>query len=213
MKVKKVLSILVAICLLVTVVASSTLVTYADGSNATTLEELSAQMFDYFGGTEEVMQYFPPDVPPIIFGDYTEVNDVVIFNAFAAWMGADCVEVSERFGDWCVYSGGSNYPSETAMYVRKDGEIYTLKEAWDSGIVTDLSPAIGFSKYTRVYPVGDADLDYEVSVLDATLIQMEVAKTAPTGIQSIFEVNDVDNDRKVTIMDATAIQRKLAQIS
>ena len=182
-------------------------------NNATTLEEeLSAQMFDYFGGNEADLSYLPSDVSPIIFGDCVEAGDMIIFSAYAVWMGADCAEVAERYGDCCVWAGGITYPSHTGMFVRKDGEIYTLKEAWENGIVADLSPAVGFSEHARVYHIGDADLDYEVSVLDATLIQMEVAKTAPTGRQSIFEVNDVDNDRKVTILDATAIQRKLANL-
>lgn len=183
------------------------------GANASTLEEeLSAQMFDYFGGNEADLSYIPSDVPPVFLGDCVEVDDMVIFSAYAVWMGADCAEVAERYGDCCVWSGEITYPSHTGMFVRKDGEIYTLKETWENGIVTDLSPAVGFSEYARVYHIGDADLDYEVSVLDATLIQMEIAKTAPLGKQSIFEVNDVDNDGDVSVLDATAIQLKIARI-
>ncbi len=184
------------------------------GANATTTleDELSAQMFDYFGGNEADLSYLPSDAPLVVLGDCVEFDDMVIFSAYAVWMGADCAEVAERYGDCCVWAGGITYPSHTGMFVRKDGEINTLKEAWENGIITDLSSAVGFSEYARVYPIGDADLDYEVSVLDATLIQMEIAKTAPSGIQSIFEVNDVDNDGDVSVLDATAIQLKIARI-
>lgn len=182
------------------------------GTDATTIEdELFAQMFDYFEGDEVDLSYLPPDLPYIILYDYVEVDDIVIFSAMATWHGADLAEVVERYGDWCVYSAGTLYPSNTGMFVRKDGEIYTLQEAWENSVVTDLSPAIGFNR-PEVYPVGDADLDYEVSILDATLVQMKIAQLVGSDAIEIFKVADVDEDLKLTIMDATAVQMKLAKI-
>ncbi len=174
-------------------------------------DELSAQMFDYFGGNEVDLSYLPPDLPYVIVYDYVEVDDIVIFSAIATWRGADLAEVVERYGDWCVYSAGINYPSHTGMFVRKGGEIYTLKEAWENGIVTDLSPAIGFYR-PEVYPVGDVDLDYEVSILDATLVQKRLAQLVDSDAIKLFKVADVDEDWNLTVMDATMIQRFLAQL-
>ncbi|MBQ7134093.1 MAG: hypothetical protein IJO20_06315 [Ruminococcus sp.] len=179
------------------------------GVNATTLEEeLSKQMFDYFEGDEWDLSYHPPELPYIIIYDYVEVDDIVIFSAIATWRGVDLAEVVERYGDCCVHSGGTLYPSHTGMFVRKDGEIYTLKEAWDNGILTDLSPAVGFCM-PKVYSVGDVDLDFYVSILDATLIQRRVAQL---GSISLRETADVDDDGDVTVLDATAIQMKLAKV-
>ncbi|MBQ2971119.1 MAG: dockerin type I repeat-containing protein [Ruminococcus sp.] len=182
------------------------------GAGAATLEEeLSEQMFEYFGGEEVDLSYLPPDTPSIFIEAYVEVDDTVIFNAYAVWMGADCAEIVERYGDCCVWSGGINYPSFTAMFVRKDGKIYTLKEAWDSGVINDLSPAVGFSKYTRIYEVGDVDLDYQVSVLDATLIQRRVAQLGSLSDIQVYETADVDDDNEISVLDATSVQMKLSK--
>ncbi|MBQ7966253.1 MAG: dockerin type I repeat-containing protein, partial [Ruminococcus sp.] len=59
--------------------------------------------------------------------------------------------------------------------------------------------------------LGDVDGDEEVSIMDATEIQMVLAQIKPE-----FEdktIADFDGDGEVSILDATAIQLKLAQIS
>ena len=57
--------------------------------------------------------------------------------------------------------------------------------------------------------LGDADCDGEVSVLDATQIQMFVAGiVTPDDEQKA--VSDVDNDGEISVLDATKIRMKLA---
>ena len=57
--------------------------------------------------------------------------------------------------------------------------------------------------------LGDADMDGEVSILDATRIQRRLADLCTDA--DINKVNaDVDFDGDVTIIDATCIQRKIA---
>lgn len=180
--------------------------------NATTLEEeLSEQMFYYFDGDEADLSFFPSDLPLITIYDYVEINDIVIFSAVAMWRGADLAEVCEIYGDWCIYSAATFYPSSTSMFVRKENKIYTLQEAWDEGVITDLSSVVGFNK-PKIYSIGDADLDYEITILDATQIQLKLAQLLPRDKEWMFEVADYDRDGEATVLDATAIQRKLALI-
>lgn len=66
------------------------------------------------------------------------------------------------------------------------------------------------SYYVPVVEKGDADMDFNISIMDATEIQCIVAK--------LFEAKDLyiaDADRNgdITIMDATAIQMKLAGLA
>ncbi|MBR2715351.1 MAG: hypothetical protein IKB73_03990 [Ruminococcus sp.] len=204
---KKLLSVILVIMMLISTLAFTT--------NAEEVsDDLYDQMFDYFGGNEIDYDkvYLPDDIPAVIFGGYVKSDGVEIFNAYALWKGVDTMPIVEKYGDCCAYSGGISYPSHTAMFCRIDGKIYTLKEAWDSGLVTDVSPAIGFDKYTRVYPLGDADLDFQLSVMDATLIQLRVAQLVDMSAIVVFDVADVDSDYKLSVMDSTAIQQKLAMI-
>ncbi len=71
-------------------------------------------------------------------------------------------------------------------------------------------------------PIGDADLDDELSILDATYIQLVAAKFFEydpdddisyyhnLGERELNYISDADLDGKRTIMDATSIQLKLA---
>ena len=75
-------------------------------------------------------------------------------------------------------------------------------------------------------PLGDADLDAELTILDATYIQMAVAKlcdfkkadyVGEYSIDGAFEIgfsyiSDIDLNGERNILDATAVQLKLAQI-
>lgn len=58
---------------------------------------------------------------------------------------------------------------------------------------------------------GDVDLDNEVTVIDATMIQREIAQLIEfTDAQ--FKNANVDGDDEITIIDATMIQRFIAQL-
>lgn len=57
--------------------------------------------------------------------------------------------------------------------------------------------------------LGDADLDGNVSVMDATAIQQFCADLAPIDDEAL---TDVDNDKRTTVMDATLIQQFVADL-
>ena len=60
--------------------------------------------------------------------------------------------------------------------------------------------------------IGDADLDGEVTILDATLIQRYLVDLDPlTKIAQYLA--DTDGDGEITVLDATLIQRYLAGLT
>lgn len=63
-------------------------------------------------------------------------------------------------------------------------------------------------KYEIGIPFGDADSDGELSVLDATEIQLVEAKKRVTRLDL---GSDINRDKSVDILDATAIQYEIAQ--
>ena len=74
--------------------------------------------------------------------------------------------------------------------------------------------------YKLLYPIGDADMDRELTVLDATQIQRHLALIIQldddlehySSIKGqLGYITDFDRDGERTVMDATAIQKKLAK--
>lgn len=73
---------------------------------------------------------------------------------------------------------------------------------------------VGFDIYNRVSlsksKLGDVDSDSEISILDATALQMHFAQIKTLSTRQLRS-GDTDGDGKVSIMDATEIQLHLAQ--
>lgn len=178
-------------------------------ANATTFEEqLAYEFYIYCGGNEADWNNPNIECTTHIY-EYAETQDAVFFSGFSGWREPENREYLKKFGNWCVYSSAYFYPSDSALYVKIGEEIYTLEEAWENSLVTDLSCIEGFSRISKVYRVGDADLDFEVSILDATLIQLSVAQLSELDyLQS--QTADVDGDGEISVLDATTIQLKLA---
>lgn len=62
----------------------------------------------------------------------------------------------------------------------------------------------------KLYRLGDADLDEDVTILDATATQRHLAEL---GTKVFHEISaDADEDGEVTIFDATSIQRCIADL-
>lgn len=65
--------------------------------------------------------------------------------------------------------------------------------------------------FVPLNPLGDVDGDMEVSVLDATKIQMFIAESAKLS-KAAQNNGNVDKDAELTVLDATTIQRLLAKL-
>ena len=98
--------------------------------------------------------------------------------------------------------------------IGEDGGVITVypDSIKDGKAVFTIAAPADFAVVKKSAPLwGDTDLDGEVSILDATLIQRYLAAIDDiTDLQK--SIADVDGDGEVTIFDATYIQRLLAGI-
>ena len=89
-----------------------------------------------------------------------------------------------------------------------------LREFYEMGLLDDtLMNAILESDAIEVVEdivIGDADMDGELSVLDATEIQLVLASLKSWDNIELSFVADYDDDGQISVLDATAIQLKLA---
>ena len=70
---------------------------------------------------------------------------------------------------------------------------------------------VSFAAETYDYLLGDTDMDHDVSVTDATLIQRKAADMIMlSGVSKLAA--DVDSDGEITVLDATAIQMWLVNM-
>ena len=75
-------------------------------------------------------------------------------------------------------------------------------------------PSMNIVKFTvekAPYELGDTDLDGKLSVIDATGIQLHLAKLMDLSEDGL-SVADTDKDEKLSVLDATKIQLVLAQL-
>lgn len=118
----------------------------------------------------------------------------------------------EVIGNLIIGSEFTHTPDNpTGYFAIGDGEyLMTLTEALEKKRIRLGTVAYNFP---YVYLIGDADYDYNITIMDATMIQRILA-----GIDEYKDVvcasrpEDKDRDGNVTIMDATDIQREIAQI-
>lgn len=204
---KKIICVILMISLLAIVLG-------VEAGAITNEEDLALEFFDYCGGND--IDWSNPNILPsekkVIIYECMETENAVFFSGIPGWIAPGDMACVEKFDKWCVYSNVYNSPYSLALYVKVGSIIYTLKDAWEKGLVSDLACIEGFSKYTKVYCVGDVDLDFDVSILDATLIQRRVAQLGSISDIRIRETADVDDDGDVTVLDATAVQMKLAKV-
>lgn len=130
-------------------------------------------------------------------------------------------EIYCQSGVTCDGSWGSHSKRSKAWYkyyVYQDREKieiykYTKESGWtdeadlNANITTYRFKATEID-YTNI--LGDSDNDGDVGVLDATVIQRDVAKFA-LGIFN-ERVSDVDGDGEITVLDATEIQRYVSKL-
>lgn len=148
--------------------------------------------------------------------DYIEEEGMIFFIGGCSWIFAhEMIVYADSLGNWHFMTGPSEYGlSGLGIYVKVNGEIHTLEDAWEKGLVTDLTPA---SKLAGAifYHIGDANGDKEVNVRDATALQKFIANK-DTEIVSNADIRknvlDMNKDGKVNVKDATAIQKFIAGI-
>ena len=150
--------------------------------------------------------------------------DYALVRIHTRYSGPD-VYVSSVCGDYLVKNKhGRPNPLEYYIYTPDDGKIYTLNEACNVGI-ENIDKV--FTDYGLGKLMGDVDRDKNLTVMDATRIQLCLAKvkgySLPSNEEGISDetseypdwtpnIADFDYNNDITVMDATAIQMKLAKL-
>ena len=133
--------------------------------------------------------------------------------------GAAAAVLFLKFEDFILRSPSLCYPFDMkyAVYDVKKDEFVDLVDDYDK-----LSEYDGLIDVLRnlnyAMPLGDTNHDNEITILDATRIQRDVAQilrlydeySDQRGVTGRF--SDYNNDGETTILDATAIQMKLAKV-
>lgn len=142
------------------------------------------------------------------------------------------------FGNKLIRGNTESLPFKLGygVYDVKSGAFYDLIDAWDMNlnrlrdVWDDIVPCDYYdpdhnAAENAMYTIGDADVDGEVTILDATRIQRCIAELdenpwkdfAATGSEfirgtDIAGATDYDRDGDTTVMDATRIQRTIAEL-
>lgn len=128
--------------------------------------KMAEKFYDYCGGNK--IDWDSGNIPKynnqIRFYDYKMVDDIVYFSAIACWFAPGDTEWTETFDKWRVHSPAANYPSELSLYVMIDDNVYSIEDAWEKRLVTDLTPIEDFSKYTIVSRVENTEGEQPTSV-------------------------------------------------
>ncbi len=215
---KKVTCTILVICM-ITIMASASVVS----SNAEITYDYKNEFevaFDYEGYYYEYEEYYKY---------YAETNDTDtpdwVFGS--ALLNAEPSPCQGTFGDYVLYSSGLCEPYYLGffVYVPNENKYYDIIEAWDLGFE---NLELAFNEcvkngYYGIRLIGDADLDGELSVLDATFIQRALSKQCEFSAEdfvegrciygdSLWYLSDFNRDGERSVLDATAIQMKLAKV-
>ena len=207
---KKLLCILLVFTLFVSICVT--------GVSANSIEEkLTEKFYDYCGGNK--IDWNSPNISKdeqkVIIYEYKEFDDIVFFSAAACWYAPGAMGRIETFDKWRVYSPAVNHPSELGLYVLIDDNVYSIEEAWEKGLVTDLTPIEDFSKYTKVSRVENTESEQPTSVLSTEPTQptsnpltepTEPIATSPEVTEPTQPVATAPSTPKVTSKNANPIK-------
>lgn len=165
------------------------------GVSATSIEEeLTTKFFNYCGGNN--IDWNNPNIskvePKVKIYEYTEDDNIVYFSAVACWLEQGSMEWVKEYGKWRIYSPAANSPSSLSFYIKIGDDIFSIEEAWEKGLVTDLTPVEGFSKYTIVTCIGDVITTNPVT--DVPTEPVTIRPTEPTADKPTDSM-DSDSDK------------------
>ena len=182
------------------------------GTNAQIADDtLSEKYYEYYIKDDS---YSPEKVE---IWDSKEINGVVVFSGWIVGGIAPIDGWEIILGDWVVANTGYfSTGNGICMHVYDGEKFYTIKEAWQEGVVSDLSEYEDFSEPLFVTKIGDVNRDKEVNVKDATALQKVLAGIEVTSLEESyvnngdFYVRDFNGDKSINVKDATAIQKRVA---
>ncbi|MBQ4104976.1 MAG: dockerin type I repeat-containing protein [Clostridia bacterium] len=202
---KKSLCFLIAVLMLV---AGSTLCVSAD----TLRDEVEVAFSDY-------CVQFEDHYKEVEVGTIAQDDGVTFFRGYPEKSSLDTWEWLTYVGDWFIY-GTSYAPGEcSGVYAIVDGVVYPVEQAYEQGIVSDLSALVNFYETDSllrgpaVYLMGDADYDGALTIKDATAIQKHLVGIRNIDLVCYEWCCDMNRDNQINIKDCTAVQYKLAGIT
>ncbi|MCH5298934.1 MAG: hypothetical protein J1E96_04135 [Ruminococcus sp.] len=202
-------------CILVVMVLMTTFVIGANATsldNSTNLEkELAEKFFDYCGGNDVDWDnpYLSTIDPRVRILEYTQADDIVFFSAVPRWIDPLCLEVTKVYGKWCVYCPMKNYPSEFGLYVKIGEDIYTIEDAWEKELVTDLTPVEGFSELITVTRIDATDPTTDKPTEPVVTEPQPTTPVLTTPTVETSENKKLKNPIKVTAQTKTVKAKKL----
>lgn len=197
--------------------------------SATTTEDVSTETSKVSKIDSELLEDFysysvninNPDVGPfdadnIIIHNYKEVDGLVIFSgypdipSYSVMLPMDaCVEV---MGDWVVSNTGYfSHGNGFCTFVYDGESFYDIKEAWNIGLITDMSMLEDFCDPVYVTRIGDVNRDKKIDIKDATTLQKHLAELISLPVAYGFGyIYDYTKDGETNVKDVTAIQKYIA---
>ena len=123
-----------------------------------------------------------------IYDTYSDYgSDVVYFTA--GWLAPGEMGTYEVIGDWCVHSNVYQYPYELGVYVYKDGTVYSLREAYDEGVINNVFSARNL-EFITVHEAGeDVNLTHKCMDAFAKYIDVDFDKDTYIDCKVYGEVN------------------------
>ncbi len=223
---KKMISILMIMVMLVSMLAVATTANTVDASQNMYLEDFILYYSKNYYYTEQELNYMREVYRELCY-HYSDEN-----NESPDWVLIECQVYSEPWemkygalvGDRILWTyGGSGLPfMETGLgvYIPKTDTLIGLFQKNVEQII-ELCPEFveTIEKNKLGQLMGDVNDDKVINILDATYIQRILAGYTidhlNTGVWDgdiIFGISDFNRDGETTILDATAIQRKLAKL-
>ncbi len=190
-------------CVLLTAAMLFTLPLQAFAQDTNSQEELLESFLAYL--KEKDVYIF--EVPYIKY--ITEENGWSVF--YGSSGGADQGLIAERIGDYVFFNYCQEDPYRIGLYAKKDGIIYTLQEAYDTGTLSLEKIAAAVVPVVEVYRAGDTDGDGAVTVSDVLNIQKYLGKIIKLDKGYQRKVYDYDGDGEIYVQDVLEMQKYLAK--
>ena len=188
-----------------------------------------AQLYRQFSGQDDFWRYCWVDYyhyPNDATGDESTPDFIAVFCEDS---GLEFSIYSVIIGDYYISTGlNSLYEIGTYIYTPSDGNIYTLTEAYASGIdgVEEMLSEHYDELTVTVKLLGDLDRDHKLTVKDATKLQKCLVGVEEFGngdnlnwisVEQSYPMNkitryisDFNRDGDRNVKDATAIQKRVA---
>ena len=148
--------------------------------------------------------------------DYWVLLEAHVVGLENPWEMVLSIEFGDRILSWWE-PGAGIYPYGLFVYDASQDTFFPIEDVKPEDYA-GLSDSISELMLGR--PLGDADNDSDLTIMDATCIQRDLAELAFideetdiyrfTAESAVKRFSDFDCDNDITILDATAIQRRLA---